>query len=84
MDFDCLDPVPVVSESRNIEHFQKKLSECGGFEIMRSVFGSSKLVEVLVVPPGGYNAPYLKSCSSIGLHQTNTETTLTRATVRKR
>ena len=28
---------------------------------MRSVVGSSKLLEVLLVPPGGYNVPYLKS-----------------------
>ena len=40
------------------------LKECGGYEIMRSVVGSCKLLEVymLLVPPGGYNVPYLKSC----------------------
>ena len=53
----------------NAEHVQKKLiesypvlKECGGYEIMRSVVGSCKLLEVLLVPPGGYNVPYLKSC----------------------
>ena len=38
------------------------LKECGGYEIMRSVVGSCKLLEVLLVLPGGYNVPYLKSC----------------------
>ena len=59
----------VFQKDGNAEHVQKKLiesypvlKECGGYEIMRSVVGSCKLLEVLLVPPGGYNVPYLKSC----------------------
>ena len=59
----------VFQKDGNAEHVQKKLivsypvlKECGGYEIMRSFVGSSKLLEVLLVPPGGYNVPYLKSC----------------------
>lgn len=29
---------------------------------MHTVAGSCKVLEVLFVPPGGYNVPYLKSC----------------------
>ena len=59
------------------------LKECGGYEIMRSVVGSCKLLEVLLVLPGGYIVEVMPS-SSKGLHQTNTETTFTTGTVRKR
>ena len=58
----------VFEKDGNCEHVEKKLLEsypalkgCGGFEIMRTLAGSSKLLEVLPVPPGGYTVPYLKS-----------------------
>ena len=59
----------VFHKDANAEHVQKKLiesypvlKECGGYEMMRSVVGSCKSLEVLLVPPGGYKVHYLKSC----------------------
>lgn len=55
----------------NSEHVTKKLLEsypslkdCGGFEIMRTMQGSCKILEVVPVPPSGYNVQYLKSILS--------------------
>ena len=58
----------VFQKDGNSEHVCSKLLEaypalkgCGGFEIMRTMAGSCKILEVLPVPPGGYNVQYLKS-----------------------
>ncbi len=61
----------VFDKDGNSEHIKKKLQEsypvlngCGGFEIMRTISGSCKILEIVPVPPGGYNVPYLKSVLS--------------------
>ncbi len=61
----------VFDKDGNSEHIEKKpqesypvLNGCGGFEIMRTISGSCKILEIVPVPPRGYNVPYLKSVLS--------------------
>ena len=37
-----------------------KLSEGGGYELLRTAEGNNKLLDVIPVPPGGYTASFLK------------------------
>ena len=37
-----------------------KLREGGGYELLRTAEGNTKLLDVIPVPPGGYTASFLK------------------------